>query len=252
MNNLKKSLTNDLSTLSSKNLVNKISDIDYTEIKNESFNTIQYTLISVLPVMIILKTIKHLFPLVNPNNSTLEILLESLGQLSLTMFLIVLSNYLVRLIPTYSGVKYSNVDNISYVLPFLFLILTMQTKIGDKINILSTRFLTYINGDKQVYINHNQNTMLPPNTLSRLPKRETNEPHHYQEPARELHRMNQNHQQQHPSMNTSQQQPQPQQRQQQQPIMNTQPNPSMNQQQEPMMNEPTAANLGTNSLYSAW
>ena len=86
----KKSLTNDLSTLSSKNLVNKISDIDYTEIKNESFNTIQYTLISVLPVMIILKTIKHLFPLVNPNNSTLEILLESLGQLSLTMFLIVL------------------------------------------------------------------------------------------------------------------------------------------------------------------
>jgi len=69
------------------------------------------------------------------------------------------SNKAIKYIPTYSGVKYvSEGDTTNFLLPFMILLLTMQTKVGAKVNIIFERIIDMWNG-------RNENTSLNKNEV---------------------------------------------------------------------------------------
>lgn len=119
------------------------------ENKTEMLNLLQYTLLAIIPVVLILKGIRHFIPEDDESKGSLEISVETVGQLIVIVLAIWFVNKAIRYIPTYSGSEYGKYDSVSFMIPFLILILTMQTKLGAKINILFDRIMEYWHGKPQ-------------------------------------------------------------------------------------------------------
>jgi len=116
------------------------------ENKMRIMNMLQYTLLAIIPILLILRGIKHLIPEEDESKGSFEILAESIGQVILIMVSIWITNKIINYIPTYSGEDYPKFNEISFVLPFILLLATMQTKLGAKFNILIDRTMNLING----------------------------------------------------------------------------------------------------------
>ena len=118
------------------------------ENKMRIMNMLQYTLLAIIPILLILRGIKHLIPEDDDSKGSFEILAESIGQVILIMLSIWITNKIINYIPTYSGDDYPKFNEISFVLPFILLLATMQTKLGAKFNILIDRTMNFITGNK--------------------------------------------------------------------------------------------------------
>jgi len=114
------------------------------ENKHRIMNMLQYTLLTIIPVLLILRGIKHIIPEEDDSKGSFEILAESLGQVILIMLAIWLTNKIITYIPTYSGEEYPKFNEISFIIPFIILLATMQTKLGAKFNILIDRVMNLI------------------------------------------------------------------------------------------------------------
>ena len=112
--------------------------------RGELFNIIQYTLLCIIPVIISLKILKRVIPDEDDNKQSLEILFESILQIIVVFVLFFFIHRIVIYIPTYSKVPYPEVSFFAIVLPTLFLLFTMQTKLGAKLNILYERIMNMI------------------------------------------------------------------------------------------------------------
>jgi hypothetical protein len=112
-------------------------------------NMIQYTILSIIPVLIILKVTKNIVPEEDESKGSLEILVESVGQIVLIMLSIWFTNKIIQYIPTYSGEDYPKFNAVTFIIPFLIILATMQTKLGAKLNILVDRTMDLINGKGQ-------------------------------------------------------------------------------------------------------
>tara|TARA_Y100001935_G_C17306936_1_gene512919 strand:- start:1944 stop:2657 length:714 start_codon:yes stop_codon:yes gene_type:complete len=115
--------------------------------KNNIINMIQYALIAIIPIVIILKAIKHFVPEEDETKGSLEIIVETVGQIVFIVGSIWFLDRIIRYLPTYTGVKYSEMNPISFVIPLLLILSTMQTKFGAKINILVDRGVDVWNGN---------------------------------------------------------------------------------------------------------
>ena len=111
------------------------------ENKHRIMNMLQYTLLTIIPVLLILRGIKHIIPEEDESKGSFEILAESLGQVIVIMLAIWLTNKIITYIPTYSGEEYPKFNDISFIIPFIILLATMQTKLGAKFNILIDRVM---------------------------------------------------------------------------------------------------------------
>ena len=111
------------------------------ENKAQLLNIMQYTIMAIIPVIITLKLIKFLIPEEDESKGNLEIIAEIIGQLVIIITAIWIFNKMIRYVPTYSQVDYSTFDSISFMMPFLIILSTMQTKFAAKLNILSDRLL---------------------------------------------------------------------------------------------------------------
>jgi hypothetical protein len=111
------------------------------------FNFIQYALLAVIPVVLSLKGIGYVIPDEDDTKGSLEILGEVVGQLVLMLIAIWFINKMVRYVPTYSGVDYQNFNETNFIIAFLILLLTMKTKLGEKITILWERLMALWNGE---------------------------------------------------------------------------------------------------------
>jgi uncharacterized membrane protein len=80
------------------------------------------------------------------DKSSVEILLEILLQLIVMFVGIVIIHRVITYIPTYSEYKYDPLNLTTVVLAFLILVLSIQTKMGIKVNILVDRVLELWNG----------------------------------------------------------------------------------------------------------
>jgi len=116
------------------------------ENKMRIMNMLQYTLLAIIPILLVLRGIKHLIPEEDDSKGSFEILAESIGQVILIMVSIWITNKIINYIPTYSGEDYPKFNEISFVLPFILLLATMQTKLGAKFNILIDRTMNLITG----------------------------------------------------------------------------------------------------------
>jgi hypothetical protein len=114
--------------------------------KAELLNIVQYSSIGVLPVVLLNKLVNRVIPDADTDKSSLEILVEIFLQLILMFVGIVLIHRVITYIPTYSGFKYEHLALTNVILAFLVLVLSIQTKIGIKSNILVDRVSELWNG----------------------------------------------------------------------------------------------------------
>jgi hypothetical protein len=109
------------------------------ENKANMTNMMQYVLLGVVPVVVILKLIKHYVPEDDDSKGSIEILAEVVAQLAVIFLAIWFVDKMIRFIPTYSGLCYHAFNETNFILPILIILVTMQTKLGSKINLLVDR-----------------------------------------------------------------------------------------------------------------
>ena len=120
------------------------------ENKCEMLNMGQYAVLAIIPVLIVLKVVKHIVPEEDESKGSLEIMAESLGQLLFIMCAIWFTNRMIRYVPTYSGCEYGKFNATNFLLPFIIILATMQTKLGAKLNILLDRVVDRWEGNSEV------------------------------------------------------------------------------------------------------
>ena len=126
------------------------------ENKSILFNAIQYLLMAIIPVVIVLKLIKIYIPEDDNDKKTPEIVFEILLQLVIIVFFIYILDKIIRYFPTFSKMPYMDMNIINIILPTLFIMLTMQTKLGAKINILVDRINSKLFGHTTSNTNNNK------------------------------------------------------------------------------------------------
>jgi hypothetical protein len=114
--------------------------------KAEVLNVVQYSLFGVIPVVILNKLIQRFIPEADPDKSTLELLAEIFIQLIVMFCGIIVIHRVITYLPTYSGFKYENLTLTNVILAFLIIVLSIQTKLGIKVNILVDRASELWNG----------------------------------------------------------------------------------------------------------
>jgi hypothetical protein len=114
--------------------------------KAEILNVAQYSLLGVIPIVFLNKLIQRFIPEADSEKSSLEILAEILIQLIVMFCGIVLIHRIITYIPTYSEFKYESLTLTNVILAFLVIVLSIQTKLGIKVNILVDRLVDLWNG----------------------------------------------------------------------------------------------------------
>jgi hypothetical protein len=109
--------------------------------KAELLNTIQYSVMGVVPIILLNKSIQRFIPEADTQNSSLELLAEILIQLVIMFCGIIVIHRVITYFPTYSGFKYENLTVTNVILAFLVIVLSIQTKLGIKVNILVDRLI---------------------------------------------------------------------------------------------------------------
>ena len=118
-------------------------------------NMFQYIIIALIPVVLVLKFVKEYVPEDDEKKDSLEIILEILLQLGVLFIAIYFIDKITRYFPTYSKVPYSKFNEVSFIIPTLLLMFTMQTKLGAKINIMYNRARELWGGSKSGITNSN-------------------------------------------------------------------------------------------------
>jgi hypothetical protein len=114
--------------------------------KAEILNVVQYSLSAILPVVLLNKTVQKFIPEADIEKSSLELLAEIFIQIVVMFIGIVLIHRVITYLPTYSGYKYEGFNLTTVILAFLVIVLSLQTKLGIKVNILVDRALELWNG----------------------------------------------------------------------------------------------------------
>ena len=114
--------------------------------KAEILNVVQYALLGVVPVVALNKLIQRFIPEADPEKSSLELLAEIFIQFVVMFCGIIVIHRIITYAPTYSGFKYESLTLTNVILAFLVLVLSIQTKLGIKVNILVDRLNELWNG----------------------------------------------------------------------------------------------------------
>jgi hypothetical protein len=119
------------------------------EDKAEIMNIVQYSLLGIIPIVILNKLIQRFIPEADVEKSSLELLAEIFFQIIIIFCGIIIIHRAISYLPTYSGFKYENLSLTNVVLAFLVIVLSIQTKLGLKINILFDRISDLWNGTSE-------------------------------------------------------------------------------------------------------
>ena len=138
--------TSSFNKMSGSGFVNHVFNFDETS-KSNMTNMCQYILLGLIPIVVVLKLIKTYIPEDDDNKGTFELTFEVVLQLFSIFFAIYFIDRIVRYIPTYSGLDYHKFNEINFILPILIILVTMQTKLGAKINIIYDRGCDMWNGN---------------------------------------------------------------------------------------------------------
>jgi hypothetical protein len=111
--------------------------------KSEMLNIIQYSLTAIVPIVVLNKTMAYYIPEADERKDSIEIILEILLQVIFMFVGVFIVHRAVSYIPPSSGVSYPELNVIPMILSVLLIILSLQTKIGEKVSILSQRVVMF-------------------------------------------------------------------------------------------------------------
>ena len=116
--------------------------------KNEMSNIIQYAVLAIIPVIILNKLMQKYVPEADDEKGSIEITAEVLAQIVAMFLVMLIIHRIVTFVPTYSGEKYADFSITGIVLAMLVIILSLQTKLGEKVSILVDRLIDLWEGPK--------------------------------------------------------------------------------------------------------
>lgn len=136
----------DSSNLSNEGFFKYVFNFD-DDTKSELLNIMQFSVISLVPVVILNKAMQKYVPEADEQKGSLEILAEILLQTFVLFVGIFFIKRLVTFVPTYSGIKYPDFSVVNIVLVALVILLSLQTKLGEKVSILWDRIVELWDGN---------------------------------------------------------------------------------------------------------
>jgi hypothetical protein len=117
--------------------------------KAELLNILQYSLLGTFPIVVLNKTMQKYVPEADDKKGNIEIL----GEVILQIFSIFIGIYFIHRVityfPTYSGEKYPSYSVTYIILSVLMITLSLQTKLGEKVSILSDRVVEVWEGKSE-------------------------------------------------------------------------------------------------------
>lgn len=116
--------------------------------KSEMLNIIQYGVLAVIPVVILNKLTQRFIPEADDEKGSLEITAEVLVQVIMMFLVILIIHRIITYIPSYSGEKYAEFSVTNIILAMLVIILSLQTKLGEKVSILVDRVIELWEGPR--------------------------------------------------------------------------------------------------------
>jgi hypothetical protein len=128
----------DSSDDSKKNFFKHVFNFD-DDSKSDMLNIIQYSLIAIIPVIILNKSMQKYVPEADEQKGNLEILAEIVLQVIVMFIGLLIVHRMVTFVPTYSGMEYPEFSIIFIILAVLMITLSLQTKLGEKVSILTER-----------------------------------------------------------------------------------------------------------------
>ena len=117
--------------------------------KKEMMNVVQYTMVGVVPIVILNKFMQKYVPEADDEKGSVELLAEIAIQLIVMFLGILIINRIVTFVPTYSGIKYEQFSIIHTILAVLMITLSLQTKLGEKVSIIFDRVDELIMGKRE-------------------------------------------------------------------------------------------------------
>jgi hypothetical protein len=109
--------------------------------KSEMLNIVQYGVLALIPVVLFNKLMQRFIPEADDEKSSIEITGEILAQVIIMFLVILIIHRLITFIPTYSGELYADFSVTNIILAMLVIVLSLQTKLGEKVSILSDRVI---------------------------------------------------------------------------------------------------------------
>lgn len=109
--------------------------------KSDMMNIVQYALLSVTPVVLLNKTMSKYVPEADESKGSVELGAEVVLQVIVMFIGLLLTHRINTFIPTFSGEKYPEFNIVYIILAVLMITLSLQTKLGEKVSILSDRVM---------------------------------------------------------------------------------------------------------------
>ena len=109
--------------------------------KSDMMNIVQYAVLSVTPVVLLNKTMSKYVPEADESKGSVEIGAEVVLQIIVMFIGLLLIHRINTFIPTFSGEKYPEFNIVYIILAVLMITLSLQTKLGEKVSILSDRVM---------------------------------------------------------------------------------------------------------------
>jgi hypothetical protein len=114
--------------------------------KSEILNILQYSIIAIIPVVILNKTMQKYVPESDDKKGSLEITAELVIQIIVMFIGLLIIHRIITYVPTYSGAAYPEFHILYIILAVLMVTMSLQTKLGEKVSILVDRILELWNG----------------------------------------------------------------------------------------------------------
>jgi len=107
--------------------------------KSEILNIVQYAILAIIPVILLNKSMSKYVPEADDKKGSLEITAEIVLQIIVMFIGLLIIHRIITYIPTYSKAKYPDFHIVYIILAVLMITMSLQTKLGEKVNILVER-----------------------------------------------------------------------------------------------------------------
>lgn len=114
--------------------------------KNDMLNILQYTFLAIIPIVAINKAMQKYVPEASEDKGSVELTMEIVLQTTLMFLGILFVSRIIDYIPTFSGVSYPEFKVVYIIIAVLMITMSLQTKLGEKVNILTIRLYDAWNG----------------------------------------------------------------------------------------------------------
>ena len=114
--------------------------------KGEMLNIVQYSILALIPIVILNKSMQKYVPEADEQKGSLEIIAEVMIQIIVMFIGILFIHRIIIYFPTYSGVEYPDFSVIFIILAVLLIVLSLQTKLGEKVSIICDRVVELWDG----------------------------------------------------------------------------------------------------------